>query len=516
MLAEEHLRTPVLGRTLLQPARATTFGLRVATWLAGLDSACARVGWVRADRLAVQLGGPVGSLDELGDAASDILRGVAARLGLKAPTAAWHAERSRIADIAGALATVATVVESVAVDLVLLAQPAVGEARDRRRDYGTSSSMLSKRNPIAAVLARAAALQAPGLAATLFAAAGGGELERAAGAWHAEWRALRELLRSVGTATAWLRDALEHLEPDVRRMADNLDRDGGASEIDDAIAAGERSAATLLGGRPERPQREATRLARVIDAGPEGAPTLLLAGSLGSTLSMWDPIVPLLTGRYRVVRCDLRGHGASPTPPGPYLIDDLADDLAALLDELGVARSHLVGTSIGGMAAMSLAARRPERVDRLVVIGASARFSDPRAWIDRARQVLDGGTPVVAEGVVARWTTSAWQASNEQGVADMRAMFDRADPAGYAWCCLALAAMDLRPRLGDIRAAALVLCGRADQSIPPAQSEAIAGGIANARLELIEDAAHLPSIEQPEVVAELIHAHLQADRQEEP
>jgi 3-oxoadipate enol-lactonase len=166
------------------------------------------------------------------------------------------------------------------------------------------------------------------------------------------------------------------------------------------------------------------------------------------------------------------------------------------------------------MAAMSLAARHPDRVDRLVVISASARFPDPRPWIDRARHVLDGGTSAVAEGVVARWTTPAWQASNEQDVADMRAMFDRADPAGYAWCCLALASMDLRPRLGDIRAAALVLCGRADQSIPPAQSEAIAAGIANARLELIEDAAHLPSTEQPEVVAELIDSHLQADRQE--
>jgi 3-oxoadipate enol-lactonase len=168
------------------------------------------------------------------------------------------------------------------------------------------------------------------------------------------------------------------------------------------------------------------------------------------------------------------------------------------------------------MAAMSLAARRPERVDRLVVIGASARFSDPRAWIDRARQVLDGGTPVVAEGVVARWTTSAWQASNEQDVADMRAMFDRADPAGYAGCCLALAAMDLRPCLGDIRAPALVLCGLEDQATPPEHSEAITAGIADARLELIPESAHLPSIERPEAVAELIHAHLQADRQETP
>ena len=515
-LAEEHRRTPALGRTLLQPARPTTFGARVAGWLAGIDAATQRLAWARSARLAIQLGGPVGTLDALGQSGDAVRRGVAERLGLPAPATSWHAERSRIADVAGALGSAAATVESIAIDLVLLAQPEIGEARDGRRDQGTSSSMSHKRNPIGAVLARAAAMQAPGLASTLFAAAGGSEFERAAGAWHAEWRALRELLRSVGTAVAWLRDALEHLEPDAARMSANLARVGDLGVAEPAIEAAARVADAALANQLLAPAGSGIRLARTMDgAATGGTPTLVLAGSLGSTLAMWDSLVPHLARRFRVVRCDLRGHGDSPTPPGPYLIDDLGDDLVALLDDLGRARAHIVGTSIGGMAAISAAARHPDRVDRLVVIGAAARFEDPSPWIERARRVLAEGTAVVADPVVARWTTPAWAANHEPQVATMRAMFDRADPAGYAGCCLALAGMDLRSRLHEVVAPTLVLCGREDQATPPKHAEEITAGIPNARLELVDHAAHLPSIERPESVADLIAAHLLADPEED-
>jgi 3-carboxy-cis,cis-muconate cycloisomerase len=513
-LADAHRRTPALGRTLLQPARATTFGARAVVWLGGLDAAVQRLAWARSHRVALQLGGPVGTLDAFGADAEAVRRGVAARLGLQEPAAAWHAERSRIADLAGALGTAAAAAESVAVDLVLLAQAEIAEVRDARAEQGQSSSMAHKRNPIAAVLVRAAAMQAPGLVATLLAAAGAGELERASGAWHAEWRAMRELLRAAGTAAAWLREALEHLELDPARMAANLELAGDIGRVEPAVAAGERLVASVLAGRRPRPPAEPVRLARTVDGQGDG-PTIVLAGSLGSTLAMWEALVALLGGRFRVVRCDLRGHGDSPTPPAPYVIDDLGDDLVALLDDLGLARGHLVGTSIGGMAAMAAAAGHPDRVDRLVVIGASARFPDRQPWVDRARRVLAEGSGSVAAQVVAGWTTPAWAAAHEPQLAEMHAMFERADPAGYAGCCLALAAMDLRPRLADIRAPTLVLCGRDDPATPPEHSQAIAGGIPGARLELLAGAAHLPSIERPETVAELISAHLLASREED-
>lgn len=507
-LAADHRLTPALGRTLLQPAKPFTFGARAVTWMASIDAAMEGLARVRSDRLALQLGGPVGTLHELGDDADAVAAGVARRLSLPAPLPAWHAERSRVADLAGALGMAASAIEAVAVDLVLLAQAEVGEVVDGRPSRGMSSSMEHKRNPISAILARAAAMQAPGLVATLLMAAGSGELERAAGAWHAEWRAQRELLRSVGTAASWLRDALDHLEPRPDRMLQNLAK-AGVGGPGDGVAAGERSIDAALAARPLPRAGAPTRLTWRAD-GPADASTLVLAGSLGSTMAMWDPLVPLLRTDFRVVRCDLRGHGDSPSPPAPYVIDDLGDDLVTLLDELGVRRAHLVGTSIGGMAALSAAARHGERIDRLVVIGASARFTDARPWVERARRVLVEGPEAVAEPVVARWTTPAWAADHADRRAGMEAMFRRADPAGYAGCCLALAAMDLRPSLGEIRAPTLVICGREDAATPPEHSEVIARGIAGAQLVLLDAAAHLPSIERPDRVAELVASHLRA------
>jgi 3-oxoadipate enol-lactonase len=476
--------------------------------MTGLDAAIAGLARVRSERLALQLGGPVGTLDALGSDAEAVAAGVARRLGLPVPLPAWHAERSRVADLAGALGTAAVAIEAVAVDLVFLAQAEVAEVADRRPDRGGSSSMDHKRNPISAILARAAAMQAPGLVATLLAATGGGELERAAGAWHAEWRAQRELLRAVGSAASWLRDALEHVEPRPDRMLSNLAA-AGVGDSSEGAAAGERAVDAALTVRRLPRVSVPVSLGWRAD-GPAGAPTLVLAGSLGSTAAMWDPLVAFLADSFRVVRCDLRGHGESPSPPAPYVIDDLGDDLVALLDELGIERAHLAGTSIGAMAAMSAAARHHDRVDRLVVIGASARFEDARPWVERARRVLVEGPEAIAEVTVARWTTPGWAADHADRLPAMQAMFRRADPAGYAGCCLALAAMDLRPLLGDIRAPTLVLCGRDDAATPPKHSEIIARGIAGARLELLDDAAHLPSIERPDRVSELVAAHLRA------
>ena len=113
------------------------------------------------------------------------------------------------------------------------------------------------------------------------------------------------------------------------------------------------------------------------EAGPADAPVVVLIGSLGSTLAMWDPQVPALRQRFRVVRYDARGHGSSPVPPGPYVLDDLVDDTVALLDRLGVARAHVVGLSLGGMTAMRLAAREPARVDRLALLCTSALLGPP-------------------------------------------------------------------------------------------------------------------------------------------
>ena len=226
-LAAEHRETVIAGRTLMQQALPVTFGLKAAGWLVGLDEAADRLAEVRRTRLAVQLGGAAGTLASLGDAGAEVLGHLADELGLPEPVLAWHTTRTRPAELAGALGEAAGVIAKVARDVVLLAQTEVAEVREGVPGRGGSSTLAHKRNPVAAISAAGSAMRAPGLVATMFFAMAH-EHERAAGPWHAEWRPFSELLSAVGSAAAWLRDCLEHLEVDTERMRANLDITHGA------------------------------------------------------------------------------------------------------------------------------------------------------------------------------------------------------------------------------------------------------------------------------------------------
>lgn len=222
-LASTHRRTVMAGRTLLQQAAPTTFGALAAGWLSGLDSALDRLADIRENRLAVQLGGAVGTLASLEDRGLAVLAAYAAALGLSEPVVPWHTERSRVAEVASALGEAAGVAGKVARDVVLLAQNELGEVREAHRPgKGVSSSMPHKRNPVMAVTVSALALQAPGLVATLLGSMAH-ELQRAAGAWQAEWATLADLLDVVHGAASSLADCLSGLEVDVERMRTNLD-----------------------------------------------------------------------------------------------------------------------------------------------------------------------------------------------------------------------------------------------------------------------------------------------------
>jgi 3-carboxy-cis,cis-muconate cycloisomerase len=221
-LAERHRATPMAGRTLLQQALPTTFGLKAAGWMTALDAAAARLHAVRRERLAVQLGGGAGTLAAFGDRGPELVAALARELGLAEPVLPWHTDRTRIAELASALGEACGAAGKPAADLVLLAQNEVGEVREADEPgRGGSSAMPHKRNPVAAISVLACARDTPGLVATLLASMVG-EHERAAGAWQAEWRPLTELLRLTGSAAAWLRDGLEHVEVDAERMAQNL------------------------------------------------------------------------------------------------------------------------------------------------------------------------------------------------------------------------------------------------------------------------------------------------------
>jgi 3-carboxy-cis,cis-muconate cycloisomerase len=237
-LAAEHRDTPMAGRTLLQQAVPITFGLKAAGWMTGLDDAAARLDTVRGERLAVQLGGPAGTLAE----GIGLLAALARELGLAEPVLPWHTARGRIAELAGALGEGAGAAAKPARDVVLLAQTEVAEAREGGDEPGRggSSSMPHKRNPVAAVATLASARSAPALVATLLASMES-EHERAAGAWQAEWPALRELLGATASAARGVRGCLERLEPDPDRMRANMgvggDTGNAAALVDRALRA---------------------------------------------------------------------------------------------------------------------------------------------------------------------------------------------------------------------------------------------------------------------------------------
>jgi 3-carboxy-cis,cis-muconate cycloisomerase len=289
-LAAAHRDDAVMGRTLMQQALPTTFGLKAAGWLAGLDGARLRLAEVVAS-LPVQYGGAAGTLVASSGSGVALRSALATELGLADTAAPWHTVRLPIADLAGALGATAGVLATVAVDVVLMAQTEVAEVSEGGDSRGGSSAMPHKRNPIAAISARACARRAPGLVATLFAAMEQ-EHERAAGAWHSEWPTLTDLLSTVGSAASWLAESLTGLRPDVDRMAATVTsardpelaaalaealtptlgrgaaHDAAAEAVRAAVASG-RPLREVLAGRPDLDAR--TLLASGPDVGEAGA-----------------------------------------------------------------------------------------------------------------------------------------------------------------------------------------------------------------------------------------------------
>jgi 3-carboxy-cis,cis-muconate cycloisomerase len=227
-LARAHAGTVMAGRTLLQQAVPVTFGLVAAGWLTAIDDARHELDRFRATRLAVQYGGAAGTLASLGAIGPTVAALLADELGLAEPVLPWHTDRLRIVQLAAALAGVCGALGKVARDVTLLAQTEVAELAEGSDDprQGGSSAMPHKRNPVASVLVLGCARRAPGLLATL-AAAAEQELQRAAGAWHAEWETLSDLLRLTGSAASWSAALLSGLRVDAARMRANLAAAGG-------------------------------------------------------------------------------------------------------------------------------------------------------------------------------------------------------------------------------------------------------------------------------------------------
>jgi 3-carboxy-cis,cis-muconate cycloisomerase len=226
-LAESHRDTIMAGRTLLQQAIPTTFGLKAASWLVSVLETRKKLVEVRSSRLAAQLGGAAGTLASLGDSGISVLEEFARELDLVEPVAPWHTDRTRVAEVGGALSLVAGVLAKISLDVILLSQTEVGEvAEPPAGGRGGSSTLPHKRNPILSVTAAASARRVVDLSRTLQAAMAQ-EHERAAGAWHSEWEALSDALALTGGAAAAVREVTEGLQVHPERMRENLDATGG-------------------------------------------------------------------------------------------------------------------------------------------------------------------------------------------------------------------------------------------------------------------------------------------------
>lgn len=227
-----------------------------------------------------------------------------------------------------------------------------------------------------------------------------------------------------------------------------------------------------------------------------GAPALLLINSLGTSLGMWDDQMPALQDRFEVVRYDARGHGQStPGDRDELTLEDLARDALAVLDACGIARAHICGLSLGGMTAMQLALKWPDRVLKTVLCNTSAHMPPRDAWETRIETARREGMAGLTEGVLGRWFTSEFRDAQPERVERVRQMLLTTSVKGYVACCTAIRDMDLREAIKSIRITSLVIGGRQDPATPPENAEFIAGAIPDAKLKLL-DAAHLSNIEQ--------------------
>ena len=194
---------------------------------------------------------------------------------------------------------------------------------------------------------------------------------------------------------------------------------------------------------------DAHRLHYRID-GPVDAPWLTFCNSLGTDLHMWDPQVAALSGRFRILRYDRRGHGHSSAPPGLYSVADLGADVLALWDHLGVARSHFCGLSIGGLTGQWLGVHAGTHLHTLTVAATAAKIGTAESWETRIAQVRAQGLLPLREGTAERWFTPAFVAAQPAQVEDILQRFVATSVAGYVGCCHAVATADFRDQLAQI------------------------------------------------------------------
>jgi 3-oxoadipate enol-lactonase len=239
-------------------------------------------------------------------------------------------------------------------------------------------------------------------------------------------------------------------------------------------------------------------------------PWLAMSHSLACNLHMWDPQMKALTGKYKVLRFDTRGHGQSSAPAGEYTLDQLADDVKGLLDGLGIKQTHWAGLSMGGMIGQAFALKYPGVFQSMVLADTTSRRPPDAAkmWGERIKTAQEQGMGALVESTLARWFTEPYRNSHKDVMAKIGDDIRKTPVTGFVGCCHAISKVDYLDRLKEIKVPALVMVGEHDHGTPPEAARTIQQNLPGSELKIIPSAAHLSNIEQEQVFNEAMSGFL--------
>ncbi len=250
-------------------------------------------------------------------------------------------------------------------------------------------------------------------------------------------------------------------------------------------------------------EHNGVRLAYRVD-GSVQAPPLILVNSLGTDLRMWQPLLPHLVQRFRVIRADTRGHGQSEPGKVSCTIEDLGHDLLALLDTLEIERASICGLSFGGMTALWLAIHYPWRLQRAVFANTAARIGSREIWDARMAAIRGGGMAAIREAVLARFLSMHYRQQYQESANMLGEILMASHPQGYIAACEVLRETDLRGQVQTITVPSLILGGELDEATPPAQAQELHEAIAGSQLHIFPQVAHISSWECPQAFGQCL------------
>lgn len=242
--------------------------------------------------------------------------------------------------------------------------------------------------------------------------------------------------------------------------------------------------------------------ARSDGATDPAAPTVVFANSLGTDLHLWDAILPHMPPALRLVRYDMRGHGRSSVPPGPYSMGALVAEAEAVCDAMAVRDAVFVGLSVGGLVAQGLAVKRLDLLRGLVLTATAAKIGHAKFWADRIAAVQTQGLEAIADGIMERWFGRDFRAGPD--LARWRAQFAQTSPNGYAGVCAAISGTDFFSTTATLRLPTLGIAGAEDATTPPDLVRETLDLIPGSRFQIMRRVGHLPCVEDPATYA----AHL--------